>query len=69
MTNVITGHVDYVSGHLRYGHFEMTLDDEEFEAFKALSKKEQINLLRNGGELIVDDWEVDDYGDICEVHY
>ena len=53
--------VDYVTGYLRYGHFEAEieipddkLDDEEWIA----------ETVRRHGDLIVDDWRVEDYGDI-----
>ena len=53
--------VDYVIGHLRYGHFEAEieipddkLDDEEWI----------LEAVREDGELIIDDFEVDGYGDI-----
>ena len=53
--------VDYVIGHLRYGHFEAEieipddkLDDEEWI----------LEAVRDAGELIIDDFEVDGYGDI-----
>jgi hypothetical protein len=53
--------VDYVMGYLRYGHFEGEIeipddkiDDEEYI----------ISAIRDEGELIVDDWRVEDYGDI-----
>lgn len=48
-------------GYLRYGHFEGEIeipddkiDDEEYI----------ISAIRDEGELIVDDWRVEDYGDI-----
>jgi hypothetical protein len=53
--------VDYVTGYLRYGHFEAEieipddkLDDEEWIAGQ----------VRKFGDLLVDDYRVDDYGEI-----
>jgi hypothetical protein len=53
--------VDYVTGYLRYGHFEAEieipddkLDDEEWIAEK----------VRRSGELLIDDYRIDDYGEI-----
>lgn len=65
--------VDYVAGHLRYGHKEGEITfktNEDYEAFKADPEK----FLRDYGDLdldlIVDDWEVDDYdGDIHDVEF
>jgi hypothetical protein len=47
--NKITADYDYVSGHLRYGHLELELNDE--------------------GELIIDDFEVNDRGDLGKIEY
>ena len=58
--------VDYIIGHLRYGHKEGTVQmtEEEFEEFK----KDPIKWLKINGreyelELLVDDWEIDGYDD------
>lgn len=55
--------VNWIAGHLRYGHKEGSIEmtDEQFEEFKQnpekwLSDREDIDL-----ELLVDDWEIDDY--------
>lgn len=48
--------VEYVMGRLRYGHLEMIIEaDNEEEAKAAFNPRY--------ADLIVDDWEVDDYGD------
>lgn len=58
--------VDYIIGHLRYGHKEGTIQmtEEKFEEFQ----KDPIKWLKTNGreyelELLVDDWEIDDYDD------
>ena len=64
--------VNWIAGHLRYGHREGSIEmtDEEFEEFKQnpekwLSDREDIDL-----ELLVDDWEIDDYdSEIEDVHW
>lgn len=59
---LITAPVDYVMGHLRYGHFEgvLELTDEELESIK-----QNPDILRDYDvELFIDDWEIDGYGDI-----
>ena len=64
--------LDYVAGHLRYGHKEGTvnLTDKEFEQFKANPK----DFIYNNDielDLLIDDWEIDDYDgneSIEEVH-
>ena len=52
---------DYVQGHLRYGHFELKLDDNDYKEFKALSKKEQLEQIKSDGDLIIDSYRVEDY--------
>lgn len=64
--------LEYVVGHLRYGHFEGELEmtDEEFEEFKKnpldfLYERDYINDLN----LVIDDYEVDDMGPVDEVNW
>lgn len=59
---IVTADADWIQGHLRYGHWEMELTGAEYEEFKSLSEDEQIEYLRDVGSLIVDDYEIDDYG-------
>ena len=47
-----------LDGYLRYGHYELELSDEEYEEFNKMGKNEQHRLIRNKGELIVDDYEI-----------
>ena len=67
---VITAPVDYVMGHLRYGHLEgeVELTDEQLELFEKDPAK-AIQELDLDLELIIDDWEVDGYGDPYDVQY
>lgn len=67
---VITAPVDYVIGHLRYGHLEgeVELTDEQLELFKKDPAK-AIQELDLNLELVIDDWEVDGYGDPYDVQY
>lgn len=53
--------VDYLIGHLRYGHFEGEI---EIPDDKLNDKEWIIEAIREEGDLLVDDWEVDGYGDI-----
>lgn len=53
--------VDYVMGHLRYGHFEAEI---EIPDDKLNDEQWILEAVRNWGELIVDDYEVDGYGEI-----
>ena len=67
---VITAPVDYVIGYLRYGHLEgeVELTDEQLELFKKDPAK-AIQELDLDLELVIDDWEVDGYGDPYDVQY
>lgn len=64
----IIANVDYLIGHLHYGHYEGEIDEEELppnweeELRKYPSLIKQLNL-----ELIVDDYEIDDTGDISDI--
>lgn len=59
--------VDYVMGHLRYGHYEAVFNGAEKKEFDALDLPEdQAAMIREYGEFIVDDWEVNDTGDLDE---
>lgn len=78
---LVTIPVDYIMGYLRYGHFEgnVNMTKEEFERFnylnnkgvKNMSKEEQYEfdefaeIILDSCELLVDDWRIEDYGDIC----
>ena len=53
--------VDYVIGHLRYGHFEAEI---EIPDDKLNDENWILEAVREEGELIIDDFEVDGYGPI-----
>lgn len=53
--------VDYVMGHLRYGHFEAEI---EIPDDKLNDENWILEAVREEGELIIDDFEVDGYGPI-----
>lgn len=64
----VTANVDYVVGHLRYGHYEgmLELTDEEYAEFKADPVK-FLNQYDHDLDFVLDDWEVDGMGNIEEV--
>ena len=68
MTTVI-GNVDYIDGYLRYGHFELDLDNEDLEEFKKLINEEKIEYLKENSILIIDDYRINDYGEITDIEY
>ena len=69
---LIDAPLEYVAGHLRYGHLEgtITITDEEFEKFK----ENPVDFLYDNKytdelDLLVDDWEIDDHGPIDSVNW
>ena len=60
----IIANVDYISGHLRSGHFELNLSNEGYEKFQNMSKEEQLNYIEDNGDLLIDDFSINDYGDL-----
>ena len=67
--HTIYGNLEYIQGYLRMGHLEMGLNDEDFKKFKSLSLKEQKEWLKDEGYTVLDDYAVDDMGDITEINY
>ena len=67
--HIIYGNLEYIQGYLRMGHLEMGLNDKDFEKFKSLSLKEQEEWLKDEGYTVLDDYVVDDRGDITEINY
>lgn len=53
--------VDYVVGHLRYGHYEAEI---EIPDDKLNDEEWIIEVVCEEGELIIDDFEVDGYGEV-----
>lgn len=58
---LVTAPVDFVSGYLRYGHFEAEI---EIPDDKLNDNDWIVDAVRRQGDLIIDDWRVEDYGDI-----
>ena len=68
----IEANLDYVAGYLKYGHKEgvVEIPDKDLEDFK----KEPIKYLVKHGldrdmKVVIDDYEIEDYGSITEVNY
>ena len=59
----VTADVGYVSGHLRYGHLEGVVEAESENKLKKMMKSPGFDDLL---DLVVDDYRVDDYGDVGE---
>lgn len=64
--------LDYIMGHLRYGHYEgeLEISEEDIEIFKNDPMKYiKDNQLQDDLNLVVDDYSVDGIGTIDEVSY
>lgn len=69
---LIDAPLEYVAGHLRYGHLEGVIEvpDEEFEKFKENPDKAFYDLdLTDFLDLLIDDFSIDDIGSIDEVNW
>ena len=62
----IVADVDYVTGHLRDGHWELELNDEEYNEYKNLSEEDKISWIEDSN-FIVDDYRIYDIGTITEI--
>ena len=58
--------LDYVIGHLRYGHLEGVVEAESEEQLKELLKKPDA---KDYLEVVIDDYEVEDYDAIGDFKY
>lgn len=63
----IIANIDYIQGHLRYGHYELDLNEEEYYNYKKLSDEDRIDYIEDEGKLIIDDYYVDDIGTITKI--
>ncbi len=62
----IIADVDYVTGHLRFGHWELKLSDEDYNEYKNLSEEDKISWIEDGN-FIIDDYRIYDIGTITEI--
>lgn len=58
----MTADVDCIMGHLRYGHFEGELTEEQYQEYLSLtSEKDQEDFVTDMCRLVIDSYSVDDY--------
>ena len=56
---------DYVAGYLRYGHYETEIEAESLEKVKEyINSNEGKEYIKEVAEFEVDDYEIDDIGDL-----
>lgn len=66
MKFLVRADVDYVVGHLRYGHLEGEIEAESEEELKEMMKDKHFS---DWLDLVVDGYRVEDYGDVGEYEY
>lgn len=54
----LTRELDYVAGHLRNGHLELFVDENEWNN---MSDEDKRDFFGGNAEVVVDDYEVEDY--------
>ena len=54
----LTRELDYVQGHLRSGHLELIVDENEWNSMSDDNKRE---FFEDCAEVVVDSYEVEDY--------
>lgn len=63
---LVTADLDYIIGHLRYGHLEGIVEAESEKALREMMTKKDF---RTYLDLLVDDYRVEDYGCIDKYRY
>lgn len=58
--------VDWLQGHIRYGHFEGEIEVSDEEVKKIKDNPSRLEHYLDDLNLIIDDWEVDNRGTIYE---
>lgn len=58
----ITADCDWISGHLRYGHYEGNLTEEQYQEYlKAKENNEEEDYIMDVCDLVVDDYRINDH--------
>lgn len=63
----ICADLEYLMGHLRYGHIELQMDEKEYKKYETYTNEEKEEYIFENGDLIIDDYKVDDYGPISNI--
>lgn len=63
----VCANLEYVIGYLGCGHIELQMDDEEYKEYETYTDKEKEEYVFENGDLIIDDYEVNDYGPISNI--
>lgn len=58
---LVTADCEWIVGHLRWGHYEAELTEEQYQKYlKAKENGEENDYVRDVCDLIVDDWRIED---------
>ena len=58
---LLTLGTNYVVGHLRYGHKELELTEEEYQEYLNMNEDERAEYFFDEAELVIDDYSLEDY--------
>ena len=65
---IVTGEIEYITLRKVRAHYELYIPDDELDAFNQLPENEKREMISYDGELLVDDFSVDDIGEIYEIY-
>ena len=65
----VTAQIEYICGSLRTAHREIDLTKEELEKFELMSLEEQKEYLEEEGEIVIDDFRIEDFGETMDIDY
>lgn len=57
----------YLTGHLKCGHIELQMNEEEYKEYESYTDEEKEEYIIENGDLIIDDYKVNDYGPISNI--
>jgi len=64
---IVTGEIEYITLRKIRAHYELYIPDDELDAFNQLPEDEKKEMISDG-ELLIDDFSVDDMGEIIEIN-
>ncbi len=65
---IVTGEIEYITLRKVRAHYEMYIPDEDLERFNQLPREVQKEKIQNDGEILIDDFSIDDMGEIYEIN-
>lgn len=68
MEHLVTAKLSRLEGTLKHGHLELVLNDKQLEDFNNMSETDKKDLLECDGNLIIDDYNLDDF-EISDINF